>query len=119
VHKYSDRVSFGLSLAGTMGGGVAYVHQTGQGSAYSVGFSYESSPVDDDDRTFDLPVDEIFKVSAAYAWKGQKNLDFSVGGTLYLVGDAAIDDISQGVQTKGEFDSNAILFLGGTLRYVF
>lgn len=99
--------------------GVAYVHQTGQGSAYSVGFSYESSPVDDDDRTFDLPVDEIFKVSAAYAWKGQKNLDFSVGGTLYLVGDAAIDDISQGVQTKGEFDSNAILFLGGTLRYVF
>lgn len=119
MHKYSDRVSFGLSLAGTMGGGVAYVHQTGQGSAYSVGFSYESSPVDDDDRTFDLPVDEIFKVSAAYAWKGQKNLDFSVGGTLYLVGDAAIDDISQGVQTKGEFDSNAILFFGGTLRYVF
>ena len=24
VHKYSDRVSFGLSLAGTMGGGVDY-----------------------------------------------------------------------------------------------
>ena len=99
--------------------GIAYSHFTGQGSAYSVGFSYESSPVDDDDRTFDLPVDEIFKVSAAYAWKGQRNLDFSIGGTLYLVGDAAIDDMSQGARTKGEFDSNAILFLGGTLRYVF
>lgn len=99
--------------------GIAYSHFTGRGSVYSVGFSYESSPVDDDDRTFDLPVDEIFKVSAAYGWEGEKNLDFSLGGTLYLVGDAAIDDISQGVRTKGEFDSNAILFLGGTLRYVF
>jgi long-chain fatty acid transport protein len=99
--------------------GIAYSHRTGRGSIYSLGFSYESSPVDDDDRTFDLPVDEIFKFSAAYAWEGQKNLDFSVGGTLYLVGDAAIDDMSQGVRTKGEFDSNAILFLGGTLRYVF
>ncbi len=99
--------------------GIAYSHRTGRGSIYSLGFSYESSPVDDDDRTFDLPVDEMFKFSAAYAWEGQKNLDFSVGGTLYLVGDAAIDDMSQGVRTKGEFDSNAILFLGGTLRYVF
>ena len=93
--------------------GVAYVHQTGQGSAYSVGFSYESSPVDDDDRTFDLPVDEIFKVSAAYAWKGQKNLDFSVGGTLYLVGDAAIDDISQGVQTKASSTAMQSCFSAG------
>ena len=98
-----------------------YVAFFGSSSApFQSGFRLKSSlTVDDDDRTFDLPVDEIFKVSAAYAWKGQKNLDFSVGGTLYLVGDAAIDDISQGVQTKGEFDSNAILFLGGTLRYVF
>ena len=99
--------------------GIAYSHRTGRGSIYSLGFSYDSSPVDDGDRTFDLPVDEIFKLSAAYAWKGQKNLDFSIGGTLYLVGDAAIDDRSQGVRAKGEFDNNAILFLGGTLRYIF
>ena len=88
--------------------GIAHSHRTARGSSYSLGFSYDSSPVD-----------EIFKLSAAYAWKGHKDLDFSIGGTLYLVGDAAIDDRSQRVQTKGEFDSNAILFLGGTLRYIF
>jgi long-chain fatty acid transport protein len=99
--------------------GVAYKHLTGNGWGYSMGFSYDSSPVDDDDRTYDLPVDEIYKIAGSYFWEGKKNLDFSVGGTLYIVGDAKIDMTSQGVRAKGEFDENLILFLGGTLRYVF
>ena len=99
--------------------GIAYVHQTGKGSVYSMGFAYDSSPVNDGDRTFDLPVEEIFKLSGSYSWQGGKNLDFSLGGTLYLVGDAPIDQTSQGVRVKGDFENNAVLFLGGTLRYVF
>lgn len=99
--------------------GLAYSHATGKGSAYSLGISYDSSPADDEDRTFDLPVDEILKVSGGYAWKGDRQLDFAVGGTLYMIGDAPINDTSQGVRTKGEFDQNLILFIGGTLRYVF
>ena len=99
--------------------GVAYSHLTGKGSGYSLGMSYDSSPVDDKDRTFDLPFDEIFKLSAGYFWKGDRHLDFAIGGTLYLVDDASIDQTSQGVRAKGEFDENVILFLGGTLRYVF
>ena len=64
-------------------------------------------------------MDETFKVSVPDGSKGEKNLDFSIDGTLYLVGDAAIDDRSQLIRTKGELDTNAILFLDGTLRYVF
>lgn len=99
--------------------GMAYSHKTGNDSGFSAGFSYDSSPVDDENRTFDFPVDEIFKVSAAYGWKGSKKFDYAVGGTLYLVGDAPISSLSQGVSVSGEFDKNAILLLGGTLRYVF
>ena len=43
----------------------------------------------------------------------------SVSGTLNLMGDAAINVMSQGVQTNEEFDSNAILSVGGTLRHIF
>jgi len=99
--------------------GIAYSHRTGRGSGYSLGMSYDSSPVDDEDRTFDLPFDEIFKLSAGYFWQGDRDLDFAIGGTLYLIDDASIDQRSQGVRAKGEFDENVILFLGGTLRYVF
>ena len=102
----------------TWHGGVAFRHQNGAHGT-SLGFSYESSPVDDKHRTFDLPMDEIFKGSFSYFWQGEKHLDFALGGTLYLVGDARVDQTSQGVRAKGKFDSNYILFLGGTLRYVF
>ena len=99
--------------------GGAYAHQTARTSFYSIGFSYDSSPVDDEDRTFDLPMEELFKLSGSYSWETNKNLGYSLGATLYLVGDAPIDQTSQGVRVKGEFDTNAILFLGGTIRYVF
>jgi hypothetical protein len=52
-------------------------------------------------------------------WKGKNKFDYSIGATLYMVGDASIDQTSQGVRTTGEFDQHTLLFLGGTLRYVF
>jgi len=47
------------------------------------------------------------------------NFDYSVGDTLYLTGDAPIDQTSQGVRAAGEFDNNILLFFGGSLRYIF
>ena len=99
--------------------GIAFAHQAGAKPGYSVGFSYDSSPVKNEHRTFDLPVDEIYKVSASYFWTGNKQLDFSLGSTLYLVGDADIDVTAQGVRAAGKFDKNYVLFLGGTARYTF
>ena len=99
--------------------GIAFVHNEGDHGT-SIGFSYDSSPVDDRDRTLDLPFDEIYKLSMAYAWKGSKQLDFAVGGTLYMMGDAKIDQTSiDGTRVVGEFDTNNILFIGATARYLF
>ena len=39
---------------------------------FAVGVCYDSSPVDDDDRTIDLPVDEQLKFSMAYGRIGEK-----------------------------------------------
>jgi len=87
--------------------------------AFTTGFSYDSSAVDDDDRTIDLPVDEQVKFSAAYAWKGDKKLDFAVGATLMWAGNGDVDQTAQGVRFKGDFDKNYFLFLGSTVRYQF
>ena len=65
-------------------------------------------------RTLDLPFEELYKLSFAYTWKGHKDLDFSLGSTVYLIGDARIDQTSQGVRTKGKYDTNYIVFFGGT-----
>jgi long-subunit fatty acid transport protein len=85
----------------------------------SIGFSYDSSPVEDKHRTFDLPMEEYYKVSFSYFWKGDKHLNYSLGGTAYLLGDAKIDQDVQDVRVAGEFDTNYLLFLGGAVRYDF
>ncbi len=103
----------------TWGAGVAYVDMSNKTRGYSVGFSYDSSPVDDKDRTIDLAFDETYKLSAAYAWKGSRRLDFGLGGTLVYFGEGKVDQTAQGVRFKGKFDTNMALFLGGTARYVF
>lgn len=99
--------------------GIAFAHLEQEDSGYSVGFAYDSSPVDNKHRTFDLPVDEAYKLSAAYFWKGARELVFSLGGTMYFIGDANIDQAAQGVRAAGKYDRNNILFLGGTVRYQF
>jgi len=103
----------------TWSAGVAFVDMSNMTSGYSVGFSYDSSPVSNKDRTIDLPFDETYKLSAAYAWNTSKQLDFGLGATLLYFGEGRVDQTAQGVRFKGEFDTNMALFLGGTLRYVF
>jgi long-chain fatty acid transport protein len=102
----------------TWNAGIALAHHEG-GHGTTIGFAYESSPVSDRHRTLDLPFEELYKLSFAYGWKGKKDLDFSLGSTIYLIGDAKIDQTSQGVRTKGKYDTNYIVFLGGTARYRF
>ena len=97
--------------------GAAVVRHWGD-QAVSLGISYDTSPVDDEDRTIDLPLDEQLKISASYARVG-KSLDYSIGATLMYMGDGKVDQTAQGVRFKGEFDTNYALFVGATLRYQF
>jgi long-chain fatty acid transport protein len=103
----------------TWHGGIAVAHDLSPNSQLSLGFSYDSSPVDDEHRTLDFPLDEIWKFSAAYGWEHSDKLSFALGGTLMLVGEAPIDQTSQGIRVTGDYDSNLIAILGGTLKYNF
>ena len=52
----------------------------------SIGLAYERSPVKDEFRPLDFPVDERWKVSAAYGWKHSDDMSFSLGATLSFGG---------------------------------
>jgi len=97
--------------------GIGVVRQW-EDQIFSIGVGYDSSPVDDDDRTIDLPVDEQLKFSMAYGRSGER-FDYSLGATLIYLGDGKVDQTAQGVRFKGEFETNYALFVGGTLRYEF
>jgi long-chain fatty acid transport protein len=99
--------------------GVAAVHHSGNGT-YTVGVSYDSSPVDDDDRTFDLPADEQLTLGLGYSWDNpDKDLTYSISSSLKWLGDNKIDQTAQGVRAAGEFSTNYLLFISASLSYKF
>ena len=116
--NFNPEIKLDRKFDDTWNAGIALGHAEG-GHATSIGLAYESSPVSDKNRTLDLPFEELYKLSFAYAWTGQKDLDFSLGSTIYLVADAKIKQESQGELTKGKYDTNYIVFFGGTARYRF
>ena len=99
--------------------GVAYAQHLDNGHSYTLGLAYESSPVKDKNRTFDFPVDEIWKLAGSYSWKDIHKFDYALSASLSRYGDAAVDQTSQGVQAAGDFDQYLSMFVGGTMRYVF
>ena len=99
--------------------GIAAVRVLSPNSLVSIGLAYESSPVKDAYRTLDFPVDEQWKVSASYGWKHSDSMSFSLGATLSFVGDAALEQTAQRVTVRGDYDTNFLAVVGGTLRYEF
>jgi long-subunit fatty acid transport protein len=88
-------------------------------SLVSVGFSYESSPVKAEYRTLDFPVDQQWKLSAAYGWKHSDSMSFALGATLAFVGSAPLEQTAQRVTVSGDYDTNFLAVVGGTFRYEF
>ncbi len=98
--------------------GVGMSYKSGE-NLLLLGTSYDSSPVSDSDRTFDLALDEQFRISGAMIHDTEQGLDYALSASLVYFGEGKVDQTSQGVRAKGEFDENWGLFLGGTLRYEF
>ena len=99
--------------------GVAAAHRLSEGQIISAGIGYDSSPVDDQYRTADLPADEQVRFSAAYGNQISEKLSFALGGTFLWLGDGKMDQVAQGERYVGEFSTNHTIFLSATLRYAF
>jgi len=88
--------------------------------AVTAGLSYASSPVDDEDRNFALPMDEQVTIGASYVrFPEDSNFDYGVGLSYTWLGDGEIEQVAQGTLIKGDFSTNQIVFIGATARYLF
>lgn len=87
----------------------------------SAGLAYDSSPVDDADRTIDLPLDRQIRVGIGAEY--EKRDDFVLGFSyVYLdAGDAEVDQTGGPLSgdIRGEFDRNAVHFLNVNARWRF
>jgi long-chain fatty acid transport protein len=99
--------------------GAGMLYKLNQNSGITAGLAYDSSAVEDNKRTFDIPVDEQVKLGMSYNWNFEERLTYGVGLSYVWLGNGKIDQVTQGVRVKGEYDSNYLVALGVTLRYIF
>jgi long-chain fatty acid transport protein len=85
----------------------------------SAGVAYDTSPVDDEDRTIDLPLDEQVKFSMGYATRGESGWGHAISASAMWFGDAKVDQVAQGARFSGKFDKNWIFNIGANLQYRF
>lgn len=88
---------------------------------WSVGVAYDTSPVDDDDRTLDMPLDRQIRIGTGVQYT--LNADMTIGLAYeYLdLGDAKVD--LQGGNLNGDFkgenDTHVLHFIAVSLSYKF
>ena len=93
--------------------GLGFIRRKGSGRYLAFGASYDSSPVDTESRTVDLPTDEQFRLSFAFGHdRGPSG--WAVGATWLWMGEGRVDTTAQGVRYAGDFTDNSILFVGAT-----
>ena len=92
---------------------LGFIRDMDNGARMSFGASYDSSAVDDENRTVDLPIDEQIRLSFAYG-RDHGDSGWALGATWLWLGDGKVDTTAQNVRYSGEFKNNSILFIGGT-----
>jgi len=99
--------------------GGALKYGFGANHLVGMGISYDSSPVTNKDRTADLPLDEQFRVAAAFGKENPIGFSYSVSGSWVYFGEGKMDQTRQGERFKGEFDTNYLVFIAASVNYKF
>ncbi len=99
--------------------GGALKYDFGANHIVGMGISYDSSPVTNKDRTADLPLDEQFRVAAAYGKNNPIGLAYSFSASYVYFGEGKMDQTAQGERFKGKFDTNYLVFVAASVHYRF
>lgn len=77
---------------------------------WSVGFAYDSSPVDDKDRTVDMPLDRQIRLGTGLQYDWNENVTLGGAYTYVDLGDAEINQQGGPLQgsLKGDYQTNHV-----------
>jgi long-chain fatty acid transport protein len=88
---------------------------------WSAGLGYDSSAVDDEDRTVDNPMGEAWRLAAGVNYSVDQSLDLHLAYTLVWLGDMDIDQSKSrsGNTLSGSYDNSALHIIGGGVTWRF
>ncbi|MDE3738784.1 MULTISPECIES: OmpP1/FadL family transporter [Pseudomonas] len=88
---------------------------------WSLGLGYDSSAVDDEDRTVDNPMAESWRLAAGVNYAVEEGLDLHMAYTLIWLGDMDVEQTKQrsGNSLSGSFDNSSLHVIGGGATWRF
>lgn len=88
---------------------------------WSVGLGYDSSAVDDEDRTVDNPMGEAWRLATGVNYTVDEGLDLHLAYTLVWLGDMDVDQTKSRSDTtlSGSYDNSALHIIGGGATWRF
>lgn len=88
---------------------------------WSVGLGYDSSAVDDKDRTVDNPMGEAWRVATGINYQIDEGLDLHAAYTLVWLGDMDVDQTKSrsGTTLSGTYKNAALHIIGGGATWRF
>ncbi|WP_417661299.1 OmpP1/FadL family transporter [Pseudomonas sp.] len=86
----------------------------------NMGVGYDSSAVDDKDRTVDVPVGEAWRLATGFNYQVDETLSVNMNYTLIWMGDMSVDQSKRNGETlSGEYKNAAIHVIGGGATWRF
>jgi long-chain fatty acid transport protein len=88
---------------------------------WNVGLGYDSSAVDDKDRTVDNPMNEAWRLATGVSYALQDDVDVHMSYTLIYLGDMDVQQTKarSGGSVSGEYKNAALHVLGGGVVWRF
>ncbi|MDH4566994.1 transporter [Pseudomonas sp. BN414] len=88
---------------------------------WSMGVGYDSSAVDDEDRTVDNPMAESWRLAAGVNYQIDEGLDLHMAYTLIWLGDMDVEQTKQrsGNSLSGSYDNTSLHIIGGGATWRF
>lgn len=96
-------------------------HQINPKLRWNVGLGYDSSAVDDKDRTVDNPMNEAWRLATGVSYALQDDVDVHISYTLIYLGDMDVQQTKarSGGSVSGEYKNAALHVLGGGVVWRF
>lgn len=96
-------------------------HQINPKLRWNVGLGYDSSAVDDKDRTVDNPMNEAWRLATGVSYALQDDIDVHMSYTLIYLGDMDVQQTKarSGGSVSGEYKNAALHVLGGGVVWRF
>lgn len=96
-------------------------HQINPRLRWNVGLGYDSSAVDDKDRTVDNPMNEAWRLATGVSYALQDDVDVHMSYTLIYLGDMDVQQTKarSGGSVSGEYKNAALHVLGGGVVWRF